>query len=199
MKRKRKSEEGTLRLRKDGRWEGRVLIGYDEKGLPITKNVTAGTKQKCVEKLEALKEKLGKATGKASPKMPFGEWIDFWYQNYCKPGLRFTTQTTYEGRIYNQIIPKIGETPLDEITPGTLEKFYAHLKADGRLTRRELYGPGISNGVIRSIHSHIRAALEKAVSEKLIRTNPATLCRLPPKKSPEIQTLSPEEMQRLLI
>ena len=37
MGRKRKSGEGTVRLRKDGRWEGRVVIGYDEKGLPRTK------------------------------------------------------------------------------------------------------------------------------------------------------------------
>lgn len=198
-KRKRNQGDGTLRLRKDGRWEGRVVIGYDEKGLPITKNVTAKTKRECVEKLEALKQSLGKAPSKASPKMPFGEWMDFWYQNYCKPGLRFTTQATYEERIYKQIIPKIGETPLDEITPGTLEKFYAHLKSDGRLTRREIYGNGLSNGVIRSIHAHIRAALAKAVSEKLIRSNPAELCRLPPKKSPEIKTLTPEEMQKLLI
>ena len=35
---------GSLHLRKDGRWEGRVVIGYDEKGLPITKNVLAGRK-----------------------------------------------------------------------------------------------------------------------------------------------------------
>ena len=37
MGRKGKSGEGTVRLRKDGRWEGRVVIGYDEKGLPKPK------------------------------------------------------------------------------------------------------------------------------------------------------------------
>ena len=56
--RKRKSGEGTIRLRKDGRWEGRVVIGYDEKGLPKTKNVLAKTKGECVEKLKALKETI---------------------------------------------------------------------------------------------------------------------------------------------
>ena len=58
MGRKRKSGEGTVRLRKDGRWEGRVVIGYDEKGLPKTKNVLAKTKGECVEKLKALKETI---------------------------------------------------------------------------------------------------------------------------------------------
>ena len=30
MAKKRKMGEGTLRHRKDGRWEGRMVIGYDE-------------------------------------------------------------------------------------------------------------------------------------------------------------------------
>ena len=47
MAKKRKAGDGTLRLRKDGRWEGRYVIGYDENGLPKTKNVLAKTKMEC--------------------------------------------------------------------------------------------------------------------------------------------------------
>ena len=53
-KNKRKQGEGMLRLRKDGRWEGRMVVGYNENGLPITKNVTAKTKFECEEKLAEL-------------------------------------------------------------------------------------------------------------------------------------------------
>lgn len=49
MSKKRKNGAGMLRKRSDGRWEARVVIGYDEKGLPITKNVTALEKAKCIE------------------------------------------------------------------------------------------------------------------------------------------------------
>ena len=56
MARRRKSGEGTVRLRKDGRWEGRIVVGYDDRGLPKTKSVLAKTKIECLEKLEALKE-----------------------------------------------------------------------------------------------------------------------------------------------
>ena len=41
MAKRRKTGEGSLSKRKDGRWEARVVIYYDEKGLPKTKNVTA--------------------------------------------------------------------------------------------------------------------------------------------------------------
>ena len=37
MAKRRKKGEGSVRQRKDGRWEGRVVIGYDEKGLPKAK------------------------------------------------------------------------------------------------------------------------------------------------------------------
>ena len=197
-KRKRKSGEGTVRLRKDGRWEGRIVVGYDERGLPKTKNVTAKTKTECIEKLENLKAEWGYLINKCTPTMPFGEWMDFWYQTYCKNTLKEYTQETYEHRIYKQIIPKIGHYPLNQLTTGILEKFYAQLKANGRLIRRDIYGAGLSNSVIRSIHAHCRASLSKAVAEKLIRRNPAVGCKLPPKKSPEIQILTPEEMQKLL-
>ena len=36
---KRKQGDGTMRLRTDGRWEGRIVVDYDIEGLPITKNV----------------------------------------------------------------------------------------------------------------------------------------------------------------
>ena len=78
MGRKRKNGEGTVRLRKDGRWEGQVVIGYDNKGLPKTKNILARTKGECVEKLNALKNSVTPtATVKVRADMLFGEWMAF--------------------------------------------------------------------------------------------------------------------------
>lgn len=59
MARKRKAGDGTVRQRKDGRWEGRIVIGYDDNGYPKTENVLAKTKKECVEKLQKLKEECG--------------------------------------------------------------------------------------------------------------------------------------------
>ena len=47
MAKQRKHSSGGLHLRSDGRWEGRVVIGYDDSGLPKTKNVLAKTKAEC--------------------------------------------------------------------------------------------------------------------------------------------------------
>ena len=70
---KRKQGEGTVRLRKDGRWEGRIVVGYDEKGNPKSKGVFAKTKTECEDKLRKLKKSLGKSVERFNPDMPFGE------------------------------------------------------------------------------------------------------------------------------
>ena len=200
MARKRKSGTGTIRQRKDGRWEGRAVVGYDDKGLPKTKNVLAKTKHECQEKLTKLMETAGSAKSeKICADMPFGEWMDFWYQTYIKSGLRPATQSTYESTIYQHIIPQLGKIPLCQLTQKDLQQFYAHLKKEGRLVRTEQFGKGLSDRMVRMCHAKCRAALDQAVQENLIRTNPAVGCKLPPKRSPEMQVLSRQELQRFLI
>ena len=73
---KREAGSGSITKRKDGRWEGRVVIGYDEKNLPKTKNVLAKTKSECVEKLKQLQEQYAPPkSDKIKLEMPFGECV----------------------------------------------------------------------------------------------------------------------------
>ena len=185
-KRKRKDGEGTLRLRKDGRWEGRIVIGYDDHGNPKTKNVLAHSKQECQEKLDALKSECsglnGKLPSKAKPDMTFGDWIDLWYNTYSKPALRITTQDCYEQRIYLHIIPSIGKIKLNKLQQSDLQKFYADIKKNGRLVHTDIFGTGLSDRMVRSCHTTCRTSLQKAVELGLIRQNPAIGCKLPPKR-----------------
>ena len=200
MARKRKSGTGTIRQRKDGRWEGRAVVGYDDKGLPKTKNVLAKSKHECQEKLIKLMEAVGNTKSeKIRADMPFGEWVDFWYQTYVKSGLRPSTQHTYETNIYQHVIPQLGQIPLCQLTQKDLHQFYAHLKKEGRLIRTDLYGKGLSDRMVRMCHAKCRAALDQAVQENLIRTNPAIGCKLPPKRGREMQVLSRQELQRFLM
>ena len=200
MGKRRKKGEGSVRQRKDGRWEGRVVIGYDEKGLPRTKNVLAKTKRECQEKLKQLRETVtGSRTEKVCSEMPFGEWLDFWYQNYVKPQIRPTTQANYEAKIYQHIIPELGKIPLNQLAQKDLQQFYARMKTGGGLIRTEQFGKGLSDSMVRGLHAACRSALEKAVQEELIRTNPAVGCKLPPKRGREMQVLGREELQRFLI
>ena len=199
-KRKSTRGNGSVHLRKDGRWEGRYVIGYNDKGYPKTKNVLAKTKRECEEKLKALRESL-KNTKPEPPKagMTFGAWLDYWYQNTCKPAIRPKTQADYENRIYQHIIPELGHIPLAKLTPAELQQFYIRLKQTGRLIRTEEYGSGLSDSMVKSCHVTCRVALDKAVTQGLIPKNPAAVCKAPVTHPKEMQVLTLEEMQRLLI
>ena len=200
MAKQRKRGDGSLHLRKDGRWEGRYVVGYDEKGHPKTKNVLARTKGECAAKLKALKESL-KGTEPKRPKgdMTFGAWLDHWYRTHCKPTIKPKTQADYENRIYQHIIPELGKIPLNQLAQKDLQQFYARMKTGGGLIRTEQFGKGLSDSMVRGLHAACRSALEKAVQEGLIRVNPAVGCKLPPKKAREMQVLTREEIQRFLI
>lgn len=196
---RRKNGAGAIRKRKDGRWEGRVVVSYKENGDPVTKNVLAKTKAECQIKLNELIEQTAPATKKLKPDMQFGVWIDFWYQNYVKPAIRETTQATYEGNIYRHIIPEIGKIPLNQISESDLQQFYSKMLKSGRIDKIELFGAGLAPSMVRRMHTLCRAALEKSVEDGFIRKNPSLDCKLPPKKGIEMQVLSVEEMQRFLI
>ena len=200
MGRKRKSGEGTVRLRKDGRWEGRVVIAYDDKGLPKTKNVLAKTKAECVEKLNILKYSVTPAIpAKVGAGMPFGEWVEFWYENHCKPIVRPNTQRGYEDFIRLYILPKLGSVPLNRLTANDLQQFINWMRRDGRSDHRESRGEGLSSNTIRHCYGLCRRALEEAAVEKLIPKNPAKECKLPSAKPKELTILNREELQKLLI
>ena len=197
---KRKKGEGTVRLRKDGRWEGRVVVGYDEAGNPKTKNVLAKTKKECVAKLEKLKGECGSVRStQVRPDMFFRDWLNEWYQNDAKPRLRPTTQLQYEGFFQHHLIPGVGEIPLNQLTQAELQQFFRRMKESGRKANVERRGPGMADRSVRSCHAVCQMALDKAVEEKLIHSNPAVGCKLPPMKGKEMKILTQEEIQRFLI
>ena len=200
MAKKRKSGTGTVRQRGDGRWEGRVVIGYDDNGLPKTKNVLAKTKRECQEKLRQLTEGMvGRNDRKIRSDMLFGDWLCYWYETHSKPTLRASTQNNYENVIHNHVLPEIGKIPLNKLSQNDLQQFYGRLKKNGRKRLTEQYGAGLSDRMVRMCHAVCRSALERAVRDDLLRTNPAIGCKLPPKKAKEMQVLDREELQKFLI
>lgn len=200
MARKRKNGDGMIRQRADGRWEGRYVIGYDDKGYPQTKNVLAKTKRECAEKLKALKAELGGIkSDKVKPDMRFGDWMVYWFENHAKPKVRPSTQKNYWDRIRLHINPELGHIPLNKLTQNDLQQFYGRLKKNGRKAHTDKYGNGLSDRMVRMCHATCRSALEKAKLDGLIRTNPAIGCKLPPKKAREMQVLDRDELQRFLI
>ena len=72
---------------------------------------------------------------KTAADMPFGDYIDYWYRNFCELSIAATTRLKYENDIYKHIIPGIGKIPLAALKKSDLEKFYAEQMKSGNLDR----------------------------------------------------------------
>ena len=69
---------------KNRRWRARIPVGRNEDGELKYMNVTAKTEDECWERLKTLKKELG-LPEEIDSHMPFGEWIDYWFREFCAP------------------------------------------------------------------------------------------------------------------
>ena len=193
MAKKRANGEGSIRKRKDGRWEGRYTAGHDpETGKAIYKNVLGKTQAEVKQKLkQAIGETQALDVTKVG-KYTVGEWMEVWFHDYAKIKVRPSSHQTYQGYIHNHIRPNIGEIPLEKLTSLDLQKFYKKLLTTGRVDRVEAKGQpkGLSAKTVRNIHQILSSALKLAQEQRLILTNPGDGCALPRVEHQEMKTLT---------
>ena len=59
--------------------------------------------------------------------MSYHDYLDFWYKNYCKINLKYTTQEAYKNIIEKYLKPSLGLYRLSAITSVTLHSFLNEL------------------------------------------------------------------------
>ena len=92
MAKRRANGEGSIRKRKDGRWEGRYTAGYDSQtGKRIIKNVLGKTQAEVREKLKQAMEDSQKTTVSKNQDFTVGQWATLWFENYARPSIREST------------------------------------------------------------------------------------------------------------
>lgn len=201
MAKKRANGEGSIRKRKDGRWEGRYTAGHDPAtGKTIYKNVLGRTQAEVKEKLKRAIEDSAKLDMSKVGQYTVGQWMDVWFDNYAKIKVRPSSHQTYRGYIENHIKPNIGSIPLNKLTSLELQMLYKKLLGNGRVERIESkkQPKGLSAKTVRNINQIISSALNLAIEQKLILTNPADACALPKLEHREMKTLPVEQLTSFL-
>ena len=201
MAKKRANGEGSIRKRKDGRWEGRYTAGHDPAtGKTIYKNVLGKTQTEVKEKLKRAIEDSAKLDMSKVGQYTVGQWMDVWFENYAKIKVRPSSHQTYRGYIENHIKPNIGSIPLNKLTSLELQKLYKKLLGNGRVERIESkkQPKGLSAKTVRNINQIICSALNLAIEQRLILTNPADACALPKLEHREMKTLPTEQLTSFL-
>ena len=202
---RRAKGDGTLRKRKDGRWEGWFNIGKDENGKIKRKSVTAKTKIECQEKLIKAKEDyfneqkmLSTHTYLTNSDPTLNEWYEIWINTFCRNVIKDYTVQGYSQRFRLYILPELGKLRLSEISTVICQQFLINLYNNGRERGRSKKGNGLSYGTVKGIQRTLSVCMQKAVDEELISKNPCSKVKLPNAEKPEMKTLKKEELTSFL-
>lgn len=186
---KRNNNEGSIRERKDGRFEVRVTAGYDfETGKSKRISYYTKAKAEAVKKLheEEYKIHFKKYVDPTSTKLV--DWLRLWLKNYMRNNLKQSTYVSYRGYIENHIAPAFPNLKLKDLTTRLLQDFYNY----------KLNNQGMSPKTISNLHRCLHKALNQAVLEHYLDFNPCDAVNLPRNEKPQIEIFTREEQQRLI-
>lgn len=183
---KRGDGEGTIFKRKDGRWVGRLSLGYDANGKRLTKTVYAATRGQVAEKLAELLQQFKRSGQAIANKNSLGAYLDSWLADDVKLNRTPKTYEEYEAAVRLYIKPIIGDVKLVKLNGADLQRWQGKMSRDGHSDNTRLKAIRV-----------LRNALNKAVKLLLIPNNPVAAVSKPKVHRKEVQPLEPEQCQAL--
>ncbi|MGV9679313.1 tyrosine-type recombinase/integrase [Nocardia sp. NPDC003482] len=179
--------EGSIYLRKDGRWEGAAYLPTASGKLRRVR-VYGKTRKETSEKLT-----LQLADAKRGIPIPERSWtvrsyLDYFIQEVAPKTLRPATISGYSNVIERQLKPMLGPRPLTQLTVTGLQQVF-----DG-----EIAG-GMTVPTAMQAKLVLSAALTRAMREDLVVRNVARLIVLPHHDRKEIEPWSADEASRFLM
>lgn len=154
---------GQLIKRGDRLWLARVFVGRDAQGKRKYFNQTVhGTKKEADSVLRDLLSRRDRNGLRVAPKSTVDEYLDSWLETTAAPSVRPQTLDDYTCTLTRYVRPHLGTLPLAKVSPVEVRAMLVKLGEHG-------LGPR----TIRKAHEVLRNALEAAVADGLLPTNPA--------------------------
>lgn len=183
---------GTVFRRPDtGRWGYKFDLGPD----PLTGKRRTRSRSGFLTKKEAASElrkaiaahERGRLVG--GRRRTVQDFLEEWHQA-IKPSLRRTTWVNYRNYLDAYVIPIIGGTAIQDLTPVRLNLLYAHLLEKGRIKTPG----GLAPKTVQNVHRMLHRALRDAVKWDMIPRNVAEDASPPraPRRRPQVWT--PEQL-----
>lgn len=182
----------NIRKRVDGRWEARIIIGYDDSGKAIYKSVYGKTYIEVREK-----KKLVIQQGRIiqvpikSCKITVGQLMKEWLE-YMKHNVKESTFAKYTHLVNAHILPKLGECELRKLDNKKMDMFTRDKLLNGKLNG----SGGLSPKTVTDLLSLISQAIQFA-KERNYPYPQNLVIHYPKQSKPQIQVLSVNQQQKL--
>lgn len=171
--------------RKDGRYEGRYVIGKTKEGR--TKFGYVYGKQYLTVYNVLIRKKaalLKNCPGNSGAKIRLSEWMENWLENEQRMRVRRSSYQTYLNSYRGHIRPHLGNIPLYHLTSAHVLEFLDALESEG-----------LAPGTIKRIFRLLRSGLKNAQEEGLICKNPCRKIKFREDERPEQPVLSLRQQQ----
>jgi integrase len=168
MSARRGHGEGSIRRRADGRYEGRVDVGRDERGKRIRRSVFGRTKAEVVEKLDGVRGKVRRGVPLVDERQTVAVYLEWWAEHVAPTTVREATAEGYRGTIRRYVIPYIGRVKLAQLAPQHVQEMMTGLEAKG-----------LAPATRKQARAVLRRALRHAERWDLVVRNAAALVDAP--------------------
>lgn len=184
---KRGNNDGSVYMRKDGRWEARVTVGYRPDGRPRRKSIYGATQAEVQTKMKELQVQVDRGAFIDAPDITVGQWLQTWYSAYGVPRWRPKTALAHDDNMRLHLIPSLGRIKLSKLRVDHVQSFINAQQEKG-----------LSPATIRKQLAPLKGALRQAVENGLLMRSVVDSVKLPKMEGKEIAFLSPEEQKLLL-
>lgn len=178
--------EGSIYQRKDGRWVGEVLLGWED-GRRRRKFVYGRTRREAAEKLREVQRLVAAGLPVPSERLTVEVWLRTWLDLHLPDGLSPNTVEQYRSIVEKHLVPAFGRTRVKALSPADVEAMLGR-KAES----------GLSSSTCMRIRSVLQMGLRKAQVEGHVHRNVAELARRPRVTHEARKSLTVDEAQRLL-
>ena len=178
--------EGTITQRKDGRWEAKIDLGYQE-GKRKRKAFYGRTRREVADQLKAALHTQQQCLLVAIERQTLGQFLGTWLEDSVRPTVRPKTYDSYAQLVRLYIGPALGPIQLGKLSPQDIQ----HLL-------NKLLKSGLAPRTVQYCHAVLRMALGRAYKWSLVPRNVAKLVDPPRSRRYEMHSLSPEEARVFL-
>jgi integrase len=172
------------------KWLVRVFLGRTSEGKTKYHNKVVRGRKKDARKYALVtetKRDLGLLDNLKADELTFDTFLDEWLSEFKKDTVRERTFIGYQYILNHYVRPYLGKTNLSDLTTRRIQGLY-----------NDLIRTGYSPRTISFAHTLIRDALNHAVIDHLLSSNPTLNTRRPPLKKKAIDVLTPEEAERFI-
>lgn len=181
---KRGQNEGSIFLRKDGRYEAVMTVDSNS---GKRKSFYGKTKKEAQEKLRDAQAALQKGILPSNDRLTVGQLLDDWLEGTVKVTCRTSTYESYEETVRVHLKPALGKDKLTKLSPQRVNLYL-----------RDKHASGLSATTVHYHRAILRRALNVAIKHGHISRNVAALADPPKRVKHRVKGLEPEQARMLL-